>query len=140
MASFSLSTDPIKPDQLRENLEDQEGGAWVVFEGRVRDRNAGRRVTRLEYEAFASLAATEGNRILDEAMADFEILRATCVHRIGVLELGESAVWVGVAARHRAAGFEACRYIIDEVKKRVPIWKKESYAEGDSGWVKPEEG
>ena len=92
-------------------------------------------VTRLEYEAFAELAEKEGARIVEEAIARFGVTRAACVHRVGSLDLGDVAVWVGVSAAHRDEAFRACRYIIDEVKHRVPIWKKEHYVNGDSGWV-----
>ncbi|TLY69007.1 MAG: molybdenum cofactor biosynthesis protein MoaE, partial [Gammaproteobacteria bacterium] len=81
------------------------------------------------------LAVREGERILGEAMARFGVAHAACVHRLGDLAVGELAVWVGVSSPHRAEAFEACRYIIDEVKHRLPIWKKEHYAGGDSGWV-----
>lgn len=137
MISFSLSSEPIEPERLREALEDLDAGALVVFEGRVRRQNAGREVIRLEYEAFTALAESEGLRVLEEVRDRFPVLGAVCVHRTGSLELGETAVWVGVVSEHRDAGFKACHTIIDEVKKRVPIWKKEAYAEGDSGWVKP---
>jgi len=89
----------------------------------------------VEYEAFAPLALREGARILSEARARFGLERACCAHRVGELQIGELAVWVGVSAAHRGEAFDACRYIIDQVKHRVPIWKKEYYAEGDSGWV-----
>ena len=138
MISFTLSTDPIDSPRLGSELENHEAGALVTFEGRVRLHNAQREVTRLDYEAFGPLALKEGTRIVEEAAARFAILSAVCVHRTGSLELGESAVWVGVISKHRSAGFDACRMIIDEVKKRVPIWKKEHYADGDSGWIKPD--
>jgi molybdopterin synthase catalytic subunit len=77
----------------------------------------------------------EGERILAEARERFTAARVVCVHRVGVLQLGDIAVWVGVSAHHREAAFAACRYVIDEVKSRVPIWKKEFYSSGDSGWV-----
>src|ERR1700744_300421 len=92
-------------------------------------------VGHLEYEAFEPLAVKEGSRILDEARARFGIGHPPCLHRVGDLRVGEMAVWVGVSARHRHEAFLACRYIIDEVKHRVPIWKKEHYDSGDSGWV-----
>jgi adenylyltransferase/sulfurtransferase len=92
-------------------------------------------VHRLEYEAFETLAVKEGERIVAEAIRRFGVTRAACVHRVGTLGIGELAVWVGVSAAHRGEAFAACRYIIDEVKHRVPIWKKEHYADGDSGWV-----
>ncbi len=101
----------------------------------MRDHNEGRTVQRLEYEAFEALAIKEGERIVAEAVARFGVTRAACVHRVGALGIGELAVWVGVSAAHRGEAFAACRYIIDEVKHRVPIWKKEHYADGDSGWV-----
>jgi molybdopterin synthase catalytic subunit len=89
----------------------------------------------LAYEAFEALAIKEGERIVREAIAKFGVVNAACVHRVGDLAIGDLAVWVGVSSRHRAEAFAACRYIIDEVKHRVPIWKKEHYVNGDSGWV-----
>ena len=77
----------------------------------------------------------EGERILAEARQRFGVARVACAHRVGPLAIGELAVWVGVSAAHRGEAFDACRYIIDEVKHRVPIWKKEYYQDGDSGWV-----
>ncbi len=120
---------------MRGPLEDEEAGGYVSFEGWVRDCNEGHKVTSLEYEAYAELAEKEGSRILSEVRQKFTILQARCFHRVGHLRLGEMAVWVGVTAVHRNDAFLACRYIIDEVKKRVPIWKKEHYQGGDSGWV-----
>lgn len=104
----------------------------------MRNHNDGRSVAGLRYEAYAALAQAEGQRVLDEAMTRFSILQAQCVHRVGELGIGEMAVWVGVSAAHRGAAFEACRFIIDEVKARVPIWKHEHYLEGDAGWLHPE--
>jgi molybdopterin synthase catalytic subunit len=101
----------------------------------VRDSHEGVRVRHLEYEAFEALAVREGERILAEAIARFGAAHAACLHRVGDLAIGELAVWVGVSAPHRHEAFLACRYIIDEVKQRVPIWKKEHYVSGDSGWV-----
>lgn len=110
-------------------------GARVVFEGVVRNENDGRAVKSLEYEAMESLACKEGNRVIEEALAKFPIISAECVHRIGHLQVGDMAIRVVVAAGHRDEAFAACRYIVDEVKARVPIWKKEHYAEGDAEWV-----
>jgi molybdopterin synthase catalytic subunit len=92
-------------------------------------------VRRLEYEAFEALAVREGERIIAAARARFGVAHALCAHRVGELGIGELAVWVGVSAAHRDEAFRACRFIIDEVKHRVPIWKKEHYVGGDSGWV-----
>ncbi len=136
---FSLSSDPLHIEPLKAATENPECGALVTFEGWVRNHNEGHEVTSLEYEAYESLAVVEGNRILDEAREKFGLRQAVCIHRIGHLAIGDIAVWVGVATPHRDAGFKACRYIIDEIKVRVPIWKKEHYVNGDSGWVNCEE-
>jgi sulfur-carrier protein adenylyltransferase/sulfurtransferase len=135
VAPFSFSTHPLDPDELRRSVADPACGGYVSFEGWVRDFNDGRPVRHLEYEAYAELAVKEGDRIIEEAKARFGVPHAVCVHRIGDLALGDLAVWVGVSAPHRGEAFAACRYIIDEVKHRVPIWKKEHYVDGDSGWV-----
>jgi molybdopterin synthase catalytic subunit len=132
---FQLTRTTILPEQLRISLADPACGGYATFEGWVRDRNEGQRVRSLEYEAFDALGVREGERIIAEAVARFGVARAACVHRIGALEVGELAVWVGVSAAHRDEAFRACRYIIDEVKHRLPIWKKEHYLNGDSGWV-----
>jgi molybdopterin synthase catalytic subunit len=133
--SFHLSSDPLDPAVLQRTLANQRAGACVCFEGWVREHNDGQAVTSLEYEAYASLAEKEGARILAEARGKFSLIGAACVHRVGHLRLGELAVWVGVTAEHRGAAFDACRYIIDEAKARVPIWKKEHYTGGTTAWI-----
>ena len=130
-----VSQNKIEPDKLRQSLTDNAAGGYVAFEGWIRNENDGQEVLRLEYEVYEPLAAKEGAKIIDEAKTKFPILNAECVHREGLLELGDCAVWVGVVAAHRDEAFAACRYIIDEVKIRLPIWKKEYYVNGDSGWV-----
>lgn len=135
MRGFSFSAAPFSPDAFRTALADPACGGYASFEGWVRDHNEGRRVLRLEYEAYEPLAIKEGERIVAEALERFGVRRIACVHRTGDLAVGELAVWVGVAAAHRDEAFAACRYVIDEVKHRVPIWKKEHYGDGDSGWV-----
>ena len=132
---FQLSEKAVDPAQWRERCNAARAGGFVVFEGWVRNHNEGLEVRALEYEAYATLAEKEGARIVAEAMKRFEVCRAACVHRVGKLEIGDLAVWIGVSAAHRDPAFEACRYIINEVKTRVPIWKKEYYVGGDSGWV-----
>ena len=132
---FSLSERPIDGGAATTQLRNPGAGACATFEGWVRDHNEGRAVELLEYEAYAPVAVKEGEAILAEARAKFQIDDAVCIHRVGPLAIGDMAVWVGVSAAHRGAAFDACRYIIDEVKGRVPIWKKEHYADGDSGWV-----
>lgn len=135
---FALSATPIDVARLQRGLEAGGVGAVVCFEGRVRDRNDGRAVGGLSYQAYVGLAEAEGQRIVDEARDKFAVKHVVCVHRIGDLALGDIAVWAGVSAAHRAPAFDACRYVIDQVKARVPIWKREHYAGGESGWLHPD--
>lgn len=110
-------------------------GAVVTFDGRVRDHNDGRGVRKLAYSAYPALALSEGASIIAEAITKFALNAAACCHRLGDLALGDVAVRVWAAAAHRAEAFAGCRYILDEVKARVPIWKKETYVDGQSEWV-----
>lgn len=135
MSTFRFSHTPIASRALSAELADPACGGYAAFEGWVRDSNEGQHVRHLEYEAYEALAVREGERIIAEAIARFGATHAACVHRVGDLKVGELAVWVGVSAPHRDEAFRACRFIIDEVKHRVPIWKKEHYVTGDSGWV-----
>lgn len=133
--SFAIRRERIDTAALESRLPHAAAGACVTFEGWVRDHNDGDDVSALEYEAYEPIAAAEGERIVAEAAQRFDILAVHCEHRVGKLEIGDCAVWVGVSAAHRGAAFDACRYVIDEVKRRVPIWKKEYYASGETGWV-----
>ncbi|MSU48897.1 MAG: molybdenum cofactor biosynthesis protein MoaE [Opitutus sp.] len=132
---FRLSATAIDPAALQSALADPRAGACVTFEGWVRNRNEGQPVLSLEYEAYDLLAVSEGEKILAEARGKFLLVDVAAVHRVGHLQLGELAVWVGVTAEHRGAAFDACRYIIDEAKARLPIWKKEHYASGTTAWI-----
>jgi len=122
MIRFRFARVAIDTAAARRELLDLGAGGYASFEGWVRDHNEGREVTRLEYEAFEELAVKEGERILEEAAQRFPIKHAQCIHRVGALALGDMAVWVGVSSVHRGEAFDACRFIIDEVKHRVPIW------------------
>lgn len=135
---FALADAPFEIAPLRARLLRAEAGACASFEGWVRNHNEGRAALGLRYEAYVALAETEGEAIVAEALQRFAIADAACVHRIGDLAVGDLAVWVGVSAAHRDAAFAACRWIIDEVKARVPIWKHERYAEGDAAWLHPQ--
>ncbi len=135
MNKFELSQSPLQADELKNCLRDPAAGGFVSFEGWVRNENEGRVVHRLEYEAYPALAEKEGRRIVAEAIERFGLTAALCVHRVGSLEISDMAVWVGTSSPHRGEAFEACRFIIDQIKVSVPIWKKEHYTDGDSGWV-----
>jgi molybdopterin synthase catalytic subunit len=138
--AFSLSPEPIEVAVLHEQLLDPGAGACATFEGWVRNENEGRGVVRLDYEGYEAVAVKEGEAVLAEARERFGLKRTVCVHRVGSLEIGDMAVWVGVSADHRDAAFDGCRYIIDEIKHRLTIWKKEHYSDGDSGWINCQTG
>jgi molybdopterin synthase catalytic subunit len=132
---IDIVSTPIDTAALAKDLADVRAGAYASFEGWVRNENDGHEVLQLEYEAYAPLCKTEGEKIVAEALDRVGFYAARIVHREGLLELGDCAVWVGVVSKHRDEAFRACRYIIDELKVRLPIWKKEHYVNGDSGWV-----
>ena len=133
--SFKITAAVIDPAARKRELERSSAGACVTFEGWVRNHNEGEAVQALEYEAHQGIAEKEGLRIVAEALEKFAVTTVLCEHRVGKLAIGDCAVWVGVSADHRGAAFDACRYVIDETKARVPIWKKEHYASGATGWV-----
>ena len=110
----------------------------VTFDGQVRNHNAGQAVSRLEYQAYPALAISTGQRILEEEAARHGILAAQAAHRTGPLEIGEAAVWVGVASAHRGPAFDAARAIMERLKYELPVWKKETYPDGRSEWVGPD--
>jgi len=133
IADFLLTDEPL--ESLATLVVPGASGAVVVFWGRVRDHNEGRSVTGLEYSAYPELAVKEGGRILTEAITRFSLDAARAVHRLGTLTVGDAAVVVEVASGHRGEGFDGCRWIIDQIKDQVPIWKCEHYVEGDREWV-----
>lgn len=135
MNGFGITSTTIDLQVFRQQLLDISCGACVQFEGWVRDHNEGQRVLRLEYEVYEPLAVKEGNRIIREAMGKYGVSNACAIHRSGLMELSEVAVVVGVASPHRGEAFDACRYIIDQAKVRLPIWKKEYYEGGRAEWV-----
>ena len=138
MSRFRLAEQAIDAAAEKRRLDDSRAGACAIFEGWVRDHNDGRGVRSLDYQSYAPLALAEGEAILQAAMERFGLRAAGAVHRIGSLAIGDLAVWVGASADHRGAAFDACRWIIDEIKLRVPIWKNEHYADGESGWLHPD--
>ncbi|MBT8142777.1 MAG: molybdenum cofactor biosynthesis protein MoaE [Gammaproteobacteria bacterium] len=132
---FTLTEQPIERTALIKQCKDVQCGGFVSFEGWVRDHNHGQKVSHLVYEAYPELAIKEGQCVIAEALEKFAIQKAHCVHRTGHLDLQDIAVWVGVSAAHRDAAYQASQYIIDEIKARVPIWKKEFYQDGQISWV-----
>ncbi len=134
---FILSENPIETADLTESMNHPSAGAVATFEGRVRNHNEGMEVSHLEYQAYPALAAATGRRILEEETARCGLIRAQAVHRMGRLEIGDCAVWVGVCSAHRTAAFDAVRAIMERLKHELPVWKKETYADGRTEWVEP---
>lgn len=132
---FELTATPIDSAALLARLRRPDAGAVSVFEGRVRNHHLGRPVTHLEYEAFDDLALSEGAAIVAEAERLHPGARVLCVHRTGSLAIGEPAVWIGVTSPHRQTAFAACRHVIEDLKRRLPVWKKEHHPDGAAEWV-----
>lgn len=126
---------PLKAGALREAATDPRAGAVVVFEGCARDHHEGRAVTSLAYESFVPMAISELEALRTEAMERFGLVRCLIHHRIGEVPLTEAAVVVVAASAHRREAFEASMWIMDRIKERVPIWKKEHFTQGGEGWV-----
>jgi molybdopterin synthase catalytic subunit len=135
---FILADQAVDLRVLRSALEDPAAGAVVEFEGRVRNHNQGKSVRLLEYQAYPALAHFAGERIMAEEMERHNLVRVLAVHRTGNLEIGEVAVWVGVASANRASAFDGARAILERLKFELPIWKKETYADGSGGWIGPD--
>jgi len=129
-----MQREPICSDELIADARSDGDGAVVLFLGTVRDTNIGRKVHYLEYYAYTGMAESELRRLVAETQQKFEIGRVAIVHREGRLEIGEVSVAIAVASAHREQGLDACRYLIDTLKKTVPIWKKEFFEGGDS-WI-----
>lgn len=113
-----------------ESIKRPEDGAAAIFEGIVRNQTRGRRTLYLDYEAYEDMALRQMEELAARALADFQIRDVAIVHRLGRLEIGETSVLIVVASAHRAASFDACRWLIDTLKRTVPIWKKEHFEDG----------
>ncbi len=134
---FELSQAPLDVEMLRERVADPSCGAITVFVGTTRDTNRDQTVVRLEYEAFEAMTVPEMERIFARCLADLAPgtrVRMLCAHRVGTVPVGEPSVVIAVASPHRDAAFQACRFLIDELKKTLPVWKKEIYADGHH-WI-----
>ena len=132
---FSLLDVAIDESRLRQMLDNDSCGAFVSFEGRVRNHNNATSVDRLTYYGYEELAINQGRQIIKEAKHKFEISHAIAIHRIGALEIGDIAVWIGVVSAHRYPAFDACRWILDAIKADIPVWKQEYYHDDSSKWL-----
>ena len=129
-----LTTDPIDITSVARRVVPPECGATVTLDGYVRQFTKGRETLHLVYEAYESMAVKEMQKLVEQAKKEFEIANIGIVHRLGKLEIGETSVVISVAAPHRRAAFAACEWLIKELKRTVPIWKKEVYADGEV-WI-----
>jgi molybdopterin synthase catalytic subunit len=135
-AAFAAVTEqPLDAARLLADSVHPDDGAALLFWGVVRNENDGRPVSHLEYHAYAEMAERTMHRIAEEAISRFGVGDVRVVHRVGRLGVGEASVAIAVAAPHRGEAYEASRYVIEELKRRVPIWKREGYTDGDTDWV-----
>ncbi|HEU4628342.1 MAG TPA: molybdenum cofactor biosynthesis protein MoaE [Gemmatimonadaceae bacterium] len=128
---------PVVADALLARVGSDGHGAAALFLGTVRDRNLGRPVTGIEYSAYEPMAEREMARIVEEARDAFGVTAVALEHRLGTLAVGEVSVGVAVGHAHRAPALDAVRFVIEELKRRVPIWKREHYVDGTREWVDP---
>lgn len=134
-----ITEEPLESVHFLKGLGSHADGAVLLFLGRVREVNEGRRVARLDYEVYREMAESELQAIVEEVAREFEVGAIAAAHRVGMLELGEISVGVAVAAPHREACYEASRAVIEAVKTRLPVWKREEYSDGSTFWVGSEE-
>ena len=137
MSTARLITAPIDASALIREVAADDRGSIVLFLGTVRNSNEGRAVSGIDYSAYDAMAVAEMNRILAEATTQFEGVIIALEHRVGTLNIGDVSVAIACAHPHRAAALDANRYVIEELKRRVPIWKREHYLDGTSEWVDP---
>ncbi len=130
-----ITTEPLDPAAILEMVGAPEDGAALLFLGIVRDHNDGRRVAGVRYDAYVGMAEAVLAEIAAEAAARLGTDRVVVAHRIGELRVGEVSVAIAVSSPHRAEAYEASRYVIEEIKKRLPVWKEEQYVEGGARWL-----
>jgi molybdopterin synthase catalytic subunit len=134
---IQLTDQPLDYTAITESVRDPAAGAVVLFLGTVRDFTAGEQTQQLEYEAYQQMAESSLKQLADEASTHFPIVKAAIVHRLGVLQPGDVAVAIAVSTPHRAQAFAAGQWLIDTLKQRVPIWKREHYTDGRVLWQHP---
>jgi molybdopterin synthase catalytic subunit len=135
MSRAAIVTDAIDVSAIVDEVRGAANGAIATFLGTVRNTSDSRSVTGLEYSAYTEMANREMSDILREALAIAPGAEVVAVHRVGNLSVGDVCVMIAAAHAHRAPAFDACRYMIEEIKKRVPIWKRERFSDGSSEWV-----
>ena len=134
MNSILVTDQPLDTQAIIKSVEDVAGGAVNVFIGTVRNATKGKKVLKLEFEAYEPMATKELEKIIEKAKTNWPVLKVVVHHRTGLMQIGEVPVVIAVSTAHRGAGFEACQFIIDSLKETVPIWKREFFEDGEI-WV-----
>lgn len=134
--SVALSESDLDPTEAIRFVGDRRAGGIALFAGVTRSLTDGRETVRLSYEAYSEMAEATMTEIAEEVFGRLDVCKIWIRHRTGVVPAGEASVLITVSAPHRAEAFEGCRYVIDELKKRAPIWKKEHYSDGTEEWVR----
>ena len=138
---IAITRDIINIERLNREAEHPSCGAILTFSGTVRDHHLGKPVKKLAYEAYEPMALAELKRIVAETQRKWpDLKKVQVVHRFGEMGVGASSIYIAVSSPHRPDGFEALRFVIDTIKRDVPIWKKEFYEDGETDWLHPEEG
>ncbi len=135
MTSFYITDRPIDGDALLEEVRSDSAGAVVTFEGRVREENDDRSVKALSYQIYPELARRTAEDLMEEARSNWNVEHIAIATRTGRLEVKEASIWIAVSAAHRKEAFRACEELIDEIKERLPVWKKEIYRDGTERWI-----
>lgn len=136
---IEITNERIDTETLLAHVNSSQSGAVVLFLGNTREFTGEKQTTLLSYECYESMAISKLNELRDHAMSNWNLLDVAVIHRIGVVDLGETSVAIAVASEHRVAAFEAGRWLIDTLKEQVPIWKKELWSDGSSEWVHPDQ-
>lgn len=135
---ISIQSEPIDTQVLTTKVGDQDAGAVVLFIGTTRRMTEGKETVRLEYDCYEPMAKAELAKLREGAMERWPLKQCGIVHRVGVVENGQASVAVAVSSPHRVQAFEACQWVMDTLKRNVPIWKKEQWTDGSTEWVHPE--
>lgn len=136
---IEITNQPIVADQLLKSVQSNSAGASVLFVGTTRQFTNGRETSRLEYECYEAMAIKKMTELHDQARSKWPIELCSIVHRIGPVEIGESSIMVAVSTPHRVDSFQAAQWLVDQLKERVPIWKREHWTDGNQEWIHPHE-
>lgn len=136
---IEITKDVIDTDRVLASIRSDQSGASVLFVGTTRQFTGDKETLKLDYECYQEMAIKKMQQIHDQAMSRWPVEKCSIVHRVGTVEIGESSIAVAVSTPHRSAGFEAAQWLVDELKKQVPIWKREFWADGSQQWVHPNE-